>query len=56
MPGRSAGQPGAIYRPSGQCQYRTCEYPHTARAALAAELAGTSLNQWAEKVLDEASR
>ncbi|BCI65901.1 hypothetical protein AAJCM20276_05250 [Acetobacter aceti] len=40
---------------SGKMMFRVASEVH-ARAALAAELSGTSLNQWAEKVLDEASR
>ncbi|ANK83642.1 MAG: antitoxin HicB [Rhizobiales bacterium NRL2] len=40
---------------SGRMMFRVAPETHR-RAALAAELAGKSLNQWAEDVLDEASR
>lgn len=40
---------------SGKMMFRVAPEVH-ARAALAAELSGTSLNQWAEKALDEAAR
>lgn len=40
---------------SGKMMFRVAPEVH-ARAALAAELAGTSLNQWAEKALDEAAK
>ncbi|MCC5964292.1 MAG: type II toxin-antitoxin system HicB family antitoxin [Rhodobacteraceae bacterium] len=40
---------------SGQVMFRVSPEVHR-RAALAAELAGKSLNQWAEDVLDRAAR
>lgn len=40
---------------SGQVMFRVSPEVHR-RAALAAELAGMSLNQWAEEVLDRAAR
>lgn len=40
---------------SGKVMFRVTPEVH-ARAALAAQLAGKSLNQWAEEALDEASR
>lgn len=40
---------------SGQMMFRVSPEVHR-RAALAAELAGKSLNQWAEEVLDRAAR
>ncbi len=40
---------------SGQGMFRVSPEVHR-RAALAAELAGMSLNQWAEEVLDRAAR
>ncbi|CAI9121476.1 type II toxin-antitoxin system HicB family antitoxin [Brytella acorum] len=39
---------------SGRVMFRIAPEVH-ARAALAAELAGVSLNQWAERVLDKAA-
>ena len=40
---------------SGQVMFRVSPEVHR-RAALASELAGKSLNQWAEDVLDQAAR
>ena len=40
---------------SGQMMFRVSPDVHR-RAAVAAELAGKSLNQWAEEVLDQATR
>lgn len=39
---------------SGQIMFRVCPEVHR-KAALAAELSGKSLNQWAEEVLDRAA-
>ncbi|MBB2205471.1 type II toxin-antitoxin system HicB family antitoxin [Gluconacetobacter takamatsuzukensis] len=40
---------------SGKIMFRVAPEVH-ARAALAAELSGVSLNQWAERALDDAAR
>ena len=40
---------------SGQVMFRVSPEVHR-KAALAAELSGKSLNQWAEEVLDRAAR
>ena len=49
---RMGKEPQRLY--SGQVMFRVSPDVHR-RAALAAELAGKSLNQWAEEVLDRAA-